>query len=70
MKNYETIVSRLLKAEIKRKGFTYAELSQKLATKGIIEKEANIRNKLSRGTFSAAFLIQCLEAIGVDNLRL
>ncbi|MCR9069814.1 MAG: DUF6471 domain-containing protein [Rhodobacteraceae bacterium] len=34
------------------------------------EKEASVRNKLSRGKFSAASLLQCLEAIGIDRLRL
>ena len=36
----------------------------------IVEKEANIKNKLSRGKFSAAFMIQCLTVIGVDQLRI
>ncbi len=30
----------------------------------------NVRNKLSRGAFTAAYLLQCLEAIGVRDLRL
>ena len=32
--------------------------------------ERNVRNKLSRGAFTAAYLIQCLEAVGVKELRL
>jgi hypothetical protein len=34
------------------------------------EKEVNIRNKLARGKFSAAFLLQCLAAIDCQSLRL
>jgi hypothetical protein len=30
----------------------------------------NIANKISRGGFIAAFLVQCLAAIGCTNLRL
>jgi hypothetical protein len=68
--DWEARVANLLKAELKRKGVTYAQLVQKLAEIGVIEVEVNIRNKLSRGKFSAVFLIQCLEAIGCQFLRL
>ncbi len=65
---WETLVANLLKAELKRKGVTYAQLVEGLAEIGVNEKEANIRNKLARGKFSAAFLAQCLEAIGCREL--
>lgn len=68
--DYELMAANLLKAELKRKGVTYAGLVEKLAAIGIDEKEANVRNKLSRGKFTAAFLLQCLSAIGTSSLRL
>lgn len=68
--DWETRAANLLKAELKRKGVTYAELVERLAEIGVSEKEVNIRNKLARGKFSAAFLLQCLEAIGVSEMRL
>ncbi len=55
---------------MKCKGVTYEQLVDKLAEIGVDEKEVNVRNKLARGKFSAAFLIQSLEAIGVRTLRL
>jgi len=67
---YEARAANLLKAELKRAGVTYKELVVKLDAIGIQEKEVNIRNKLARGKFSAAFLLYCLEAIGLDTLRL
>ena len=67
---WETKATNLLKAEIKRHGLTYAALADRLAEIGISEKEANIRNKLSRGTFSAAFMLQCLKATGSQHLHL
>lgn len=67
---WEAKAANLLKAELKRKGVTYAQLVEKLASIGISEKEANIRNKLSRGKFSAAFLLQCLSAVGSSQLHL
>lgn len=68
--DYEALAANLLKAELKRKGVTYAQLVDKLAAIGVDEKEANIRNKLSRGKFTAAFLLQCLAAVGAHELRL
>ena len=67
---WETKAANLLKAELKRKGVTYAQLVEKLEGIGVCEKEANIRNKLSRGKFSAAFLLQCLQAIESSTLHL
>jgi hypothetical protein len=67
---WEEKVSRLLKAELKRQGVTYAGLVDKLSDIGIEEKQANVANKLSRGKFSAAFLLQCLTAIGMHTLQL
>ncbi|MDF1715352.1 MAG: DUF6471 domain-containing protein [Antarcticimicrobium sp.] len=67
---WESKAANLLKAELKRKGVTYAQLVDKLSDIGIEEREANVRNKLSRGKFSAAFLLQCLMAIGTESLRL
>lgn len=68
--DFEMKAANLLKAELKRKGVTYGGLVDKLAAIGVDEKEANVRNKLSRGKFTAAFLLQCLSAIGTDDLRL
>lgn len=68
--DWEAKAANILKAELKRKGVTYAHLVGKLAEMGIAEKEVNVRNKLSRGKFSAAFFLQCLSAIGTEVLRL
>lgn len=69
-KDWEDQVKGLLKAELKRRNISYAELVGKLADIGVMDSEPNVRNKLSRGKFTAVFLIQCLEAIRADTLRL
>ena len=69
-KEWEDRVKGLLKAELKRRNVTYSELVGKLADLGVMDSEPNIRNKISRGKFTAVFLIQCLEAVGATNLRL
>lgn len=68
--DWELKAANLLKAELKRKGVTYAQLVERLAQLGVDEKEVNVRNKLSRGKFTAAFLLQCLEAIETRDMRL
>ena len=60
---------RLIKAELKRRDVTYEELADKLADGGFAETKASIANKISRGTFSAAFLLASLKAIGCQNIR-
>ena len=69
-REWEGLAKSLLKAELKRKNVTYAQLVGKLADVGVVDSEPNIRNKMSRGKFTAVFLIQCLEAIGCSSLRL
>ncbi len=67
---WEMRAANLLKAELKRKGVTYARLVERLDDIGISEKEVNVRNKLSRGKFSAAFMLQCLSALETATLHL
>lgn len=67
---WEARVKGILKSELKRRNVSYAQLVDKLAEIGVVDSEPNIRNKLSRGKFTAVFLLQCLEAIGASTLRL
>ena len=67
---WENRVKTILKVELTKQGVTYSQLAEKLKAMGVPETEPNVRNKLSRGTFSAMFMVQCLEAIGVRELRL
>lgn len=67
---YEAKAKNLLKAELKRRGVTYAQLAALLAEREVQETERNLNNKISRGGFTAAFLLLCLEVIGATDLRL
>ena len=60
----------LLKAELKRRNLTYADLTKKLEAIGIKSNERNLSNKIVRGTFTAVFFLQCLEAIGCKTLQI
>ncbi len=63
-------VKAMLKAELKRRGLTYADLVERLAQQGVIETEANLRNKISRGAFTATFFMQCLMAAGCEQVQI
>jgi hypothetical protein len=67
---FEIKAKNLLKGELKHRGLTYAQLAEKLAAIGVEESERNLANKISRGGFTAAFLLQCLEAMGAHSLRI
>lgn len=68
--SWEERAKRLLKAELARADVGYRELAERLKKHGMKESEASIANKISRGTFSATFLLASLKAIEADNLRL
>lgn len=63
-------VKGLLKGELKRRNVGYAELAEKLAAIGVKDNERNIANKIARGSFTAVFFVQCLEAIGCQTVHL
>jgi hypothetical protein len=52
---------------------TYAQLVEMLAAMGgggVTNNESNIKNKINRGKLTAAFMLECLSAIGVASLSL
>ena len=62
---------RFLKAELKRADVTYEELARRLRDHlGLNETKVSIANKLSRGTFSAAFFFAVMKAIGRERVDL
>jgi len=62
--------ARILKSQLALRGITYQRLAELLNNAGVPATKASIDSKISRGTFSAAFLIQCLRVIGCENLDL
>lgn len=52
------------------RSISYSDLVERLGKLGVKETVPNLKNKLSRGSFTAIFFIQCLKAMGVANLRL
>jgi Domain of unknown function (DUF6471) len=56
--------------EDRAKRLLKAELAERLKKHGMDETEASIANKISRGTFSATFLLASLVAIEAEVVRL
>lgn len=66
--DWEAKARGIVRAEMARQNVTYAQLGERLAAIGVHEDERNLRNKVSRGKFSAAFMLQCLAAVGVNDV--
>ena len=68
--DWEEKAKGVLRGEMARRGITYAQLSERLAAIGVEDNERNLRNKVSRGKFTAGFLLQVMTAIGAREIRL
>ncbi|WP_271785411.1 DUF6471 domain-containing protein [Aquimarina algiphila] len=70
MSEWNDKVKRLLKSELVRKGISNSDLVNLLEQIGIEETKSSIDSKISRGTFSASFFLQCLTAIGCEKIEI
>ena len=69
-KDWSEQVKGMLKAELKRRNVTYEGLARRLREIGVDDAPENIANKISRGKFTAVFMVQCLEAVGCATLKI
>ena len=60
---YSTEAKRILRAAMIRNGLSYEDMIPLLKQVGLEDSVANLRNKISRGRFSASFFLQFLEAV-------
>lgn len=56
----------LLRVEQRRQNLTYADIAKRMQAIGIEETEVSVRNKISRGTFPATFMLQFMHVLGID----
>ena len=70
MPDWNDIVKRLLKSELVRRGISNSDLANMLEQIGIDETKSSIDSKISRGTFSASFFLQCLTVIGCEKIEI
>ena len=60
----------LIKSTMKRKSLTYEDLARLLNENGIEESGINLKTKINRGNFSAAFFLGLLNALKVNLIQL
>jgi hypothetical protein len=63
-------VRGMLRAELAHRGIGYTELAERLRAIGLEDSPKNLSNKIARGSFTAAFFFQCMEAVGCRVVRL
>ncbi|MGC3965157.1 MAG: DUF6471 domain-containing protein [Rhodocyclaceae bacterium] len=60
----------ILKAELQRRGVTYAKLARLMQANAMHETERSLANKISRGSFSFVFFLQVMRVLKVTHLSL
>jgi hypothetical protein len=70
MTDWNDKVKRLLKSELVRRGISNSDLANMLEQIGIEETKSSIDSKISRGTFSGSFFLQCLTVIGCEKIEI
>ena len=70
MDNWNNKAKRILKSELIKKGVSNTDLVKLLKEIDIHETKASIDSKISRGTFSACFFLQCLSVIGCNKIEI
>ena len=63
---FEDRAKEFLRDAMRQQGVTIEQLTERLAAIGVEMSKGGVANKISRGGFSAAFLFQCMDALGLD----
>ncbi len=67
---FDLQAKQIIRNELVRSGVSHEELVKRLARMGVRENVLNLRNKLTRGRFSAPFLLQVMAALGAKSIDL
>ncbi len=70
MLEWNNKVKRILKSELVKRGISTEDLVVLLNKNGIEETKSSVDSKISRGTFSAAFFMQCLYVMGCSKIEI
>lgn len=70
MVDWQLEARRILKSELARRDWTYGRLVTALGKIGVEETVRSVANKLSRGTYSFAFYLQCMKAMGRSSVEI
>lgn len=64
------MASNILKAELAKRGLKLLQLHKKLNAEGAEDSYDTMRLKINRGSFSFAYFLVCMKAIGAKQLNL
>lgn len=67
---FDLRAKQMIRNELVRSGVSHEELVKRLSRMGVRDNVANLRNKLSRGRFTAGFLLQVMVALGAKSIDL
>ena len=70
MSEWNNKVKRILKSELVKRGLSTEDLTTLLNENGCTETKSSVDSKISRGTFSASFFMQCLYVIGCAKIEI
>lgn len=70
MSKWNSKVKRILKSELVKRGLSTEDLTNLLNENGCTETKSSVNSKISRGTFSASFFMQCLYVIGCTKIEI
>jgi hypothetical protein len=70
MSEWNNKVKRILKSELVKRGLSTEDLTTLLNENGCTETKSSVDSKISRGTFSASFFMQCLYVIGCLKIEI
>ncbi|TAG83655.1 MAG: hypothetical protein EAZ22_02320 [Cytophagales bacterium] len=70
MSEWNSKVKRILKSELIKRGLSNEDLTLLLNENGCAETKSSVDSKISRGTFSASFFMQCLYVIGCTKIEI
>ncbi|MBB5724070.1 hypothetical protein FHS72_003720 [Loktanella ponticola] len=63
---YEDKAREMVREAMRAKGVTVDQLTTRLSLIGVDMSSGGVANKISRGGFSSAFLLQCLAAMDLE----
>lgn len=63
---YEDKAREMVREAMRSQGVTVDQLTARLALVGVDMSSGGVANKISRGGFSSAFLLQCFTAMGLE----
>lgn len=63
---YEDKAKHMVRVAMKAQGVTVDQLTERLRSLGVDMSSGGVANKISRGGFSSAFLLQCMDALKIE----